>query len=218
MRLDRNSYGTLAAVYSVSAVIVAALFLWVKTPMIVWPLTALFFWFCLWQTAFFRVPRRERKGDDRKVSAVADGRIVIVEKAFEKEFLKRECLQVSIYMNFFDVHANFWPVDGTVIYYKYHPGAHFFAFKPKASEENEHTCTCVRTADGKDVFFKQIAGGFARRIVNYAEPGMQVRSGEQCGIIKFGSRIDFFLPVDCDVKVAVGDVMRACETIVADLG
>ena len=217
MKLDKNSRGTLALVYLLCAIALASLLVFVKIDWISWPLTALILWFCVWQTAFFRVPVRERCGSGTKVSAVADGKIVIVGKEFEDEFLMRECLHVCIYMNFFDVHSNFWPVDGEVTYYQYHPGAHALAFKPKASKENEHTCTCIRTAEGKEVFFKQIAGGFARRIVNYASLGMKVRAGEQCGIIKFGSRIDYFLPLDCKLEVGKGQVMRACETIIAEL-
>lgn len=217
MKIDNNSYGTLALVYGISAAIAALLFVFVKRPVIVWPAAALLLWFCLWQTFFFRVPRRRYDSDVNDVTSVADGRVVIIEKAFENEFLKKECIQVSVYMNFFDVHANFWPVDGEITYYRYHPGEHFFAFKPKASEENEHTCTCIHTADGKDVFFKQIAGGFARRIVNYAKVGDKVKAGEQCGIIKFGSRIDMFLPLDADIKTRLLDLTRACETVICKL-
>ena len=140
---------------------------------------------------------------------------MIVEKAFEKEFLKKECIQVSIYMNFFDVHANFWPVSGEVSYCKYHPGKYLLAFKPKAAEENEHFSTCLHNAYG-DVFYKQIAGTFARRIVSYSKEGLEVERGKQMGIIKFGSRIDMFLPLDADVKVKVGDLTRACETVIAE--
>ena len=218
MKLDKNSRGTLGIVYSLSGAAIAILAIFAGDhPWISLPLILLIIWFCVWQTAFFRVPERIHAGTGRKVSAVADGRICIIQKAYEGEYLKRECLQVCIYMNFFDVHANFWPVDGEITYYKYHPGAHALAFKPKASEENEHTCTCIRTADGREVFFKQIAGGFARRIVNYAEPGLQVKAGDQCGIIKFGSRIDYFLPLECDLKVEIGQLMRACETIISEI-
>ena len=115
------------------------------------------------------------------------------------------------------MYSNFWPVSGSVTYSHYYPGEHFLAFKPKASEENEHTCTAIRTPEGQDVFFKQIAGGFARRIVCYAQSGLQVAAGEQCGIIRFGSRIDIFLPVDAEILVRPGDQVRACETIIAKL-
>ncbi len=217
MRLDKNTYGTVLLVYAICAVLIFVLLRFVGPWWISWPLTAGLLWVCYWQTAFHMVPRRDKNGSSELVSAVADGKIVHVEKAFEKETLKRDCIMVSIYMDFWDVHANFWPVTGTVSYTMYNPGEHFLAFKPKASEENEHTCTCIRTAEGKEVFFKQLAGGFARRIVCYAKEGMDVQAGEQCGIIKFGSRIDIYIPLDAEVKVKIGDTVRACETIIAKL-
>lgn len=217
MKIDKNSYGSIALVYSLSAV-AAFLILFFCNILAVKLLVLIFLIaFCIWQTAFFRVPVREKAGSDKIVSAVADGSIVIVDKVFEPECLKSECIQVSIYMDFWDVHANFWPMTGEVTYSNYHPGKHFLAFKPKASLENEHTCTCVRNNYGQDVFFKQLAGGFARRIVSYATEGLGTKAGEQCGIIKFGSRIDMFLPVDAKICVNVGDKVRACETVIAEL-
>ena len=217
MRFDKNSTGTLLLVYAISAAVVAALFIFVKIKFVVWPAVTLILWFCIWQTCFFRIPARKAAGDGKRVSSVADGQIVILEKTFEEEYLKKECIQISVYMNFFDVHANFWPLTGEVTYYKYYPGAHIMAFHPKSSVLNEHTCTAIRTAEGKDIFFKQIAGGFARRIVNYANPGMATEAGHQCGIIKFGSRIDMFLPLDAKIKVSLGEYVRACETVIAEL-
>lgn len=217
MKIDRNSYGIIAGFYIGGAALIYVLLRYVDIPWLSWPLAAGIVWVCVWQTCFFRVPRRERHGSSRKVSSVCDGKVVIVEKAFESEYLMRECIQVSVYMNFFDVHANFWPVDGEVSHYTYYPGEHFLAFKPKASLENEHTCTCILTEDGNELVFKQIAGGFARRIVNYADSAGAVKAGEQCGIIKFGSRIDIFLPLDARVLVRPGDIVRACETILAEL-
>jgi len=217
MKLDKNSRGSLALVYVISAAVAALLILFVHSPWLLWPLLVIIAWFCIWQTMFFMVPVRKPVGTDKLVSSVADGRVVVAAKAFEPEMLKSEAIQVSVYMNFFDVHANFWPVSGEVVNYEYFPGKHFFAYHPKSSLENEHTCTLLRTPDGKQVLFKQIAGGFARRIVNYAQPGMKVTAGEQCGIIKFGSRIDIFFPLDADVKVKEGDLVRACETVLAEL-
>ncbi len=217
MKLDKNSRGSLALVYVISAVVAALLILFVHSPWLLWPLLVIIAWFCIWQTMFFMVPVRKPVGTDRLVSSVADGRFVVAAKAFEPEMLKSEAIQVSVYMNFFDVHANFWPVSGEVVNYEYFPGKHFFAYHPKSSLENEHTCTLLRTPDGKQVLFKQIAGGFARRIVNYAQPGMKVTAGEQCGIIKFGSRIDIFFPLDADVRVKEGDLVRACETVLAEV-
>ena len=177
MKLDKNSRGSLALVYVISAVVAALLILFVHSPWLLWPLLVIIAWFCIWQTMFFMVPERKPVGTDRLVSSVADGRVVVAARAFEPEILKSEAIQVSVYMNFFDVHANFWPVSGEVVNYEYFPGKHFFAYHPKSSLENEHTCTLLRTPDGKQVLFKQIAGGFARRIVNYAQPGMRVTAG-----------------------------------------
>ncbi len=217
MKIDRDSIGSLVLVYLIGAALIFVLLFFVRTPWIAWPLTALVLWFCIWQTAFFRVPERERTGTPRSVTSVADGKVVIVDKVFEPEHLKTECIQISVYMNFFDVHANFWPSDGEVTYYKYYPGKHLLAFAPKASEENEHTSVGLRLPGGDRILFKQLAGGFARRIVCYAREGMPVVAGAQCGIIKFGSRIDMYVPLGADVKVKVGDTVRACETVLAEL-
>ena len=165
---------------------------------------------------FFRVPLRMRTGGDNAVTSVADGKVVVIEKAYEPEFLRRECIQVSVYMDFYNVHVNFWPLDGRVTYYRYHPGKYLLAYLPKASELNEHTSVAMKTAYG-DIFFKQIAGTFARRIVSHAVPGNDVVKAEECGIIKFGSRVDMFLPLDADIRVSLGEYVRACETVIAEL-
>jgi len=217
MKLDRDSYGSVALAWLIGIVLTVPVFLLFRSPWVRWPVFAIVLVLVLWQTLFFRVPRRHRAGGARSVVSVADGRVVIVEKVFEPKYLDRECIQISVYMNFFDVHANFWPVDGEVVYYQYYPGEHFLAFKPKASEENEHSCVGVRTPFGKEIVFKQLAGGFARRIVCYARKGLAVKGGEQCGIIKFGSRIDMYVPLDARICVKVGDQVRACETVLAEL-
>ena len=183
---------------------------------IAFPLVALLIFFMGFVLFFFRVPSRRIPEGNSLVTAVADGEIVVLDRVYEPEFLKRECIQVSIYMDFFNVHVNFWPVSGEVTYYKYHPGKYFLAFLPKASELNEHTSVCMKTEYG-DVFFKQLAGTFCRRIECYAEPGKPESRGKQCGIIKFGSRIDMYLPLDADIKVSLGEEVRACETVIAVL-
>ena len=165
---------------------------------------------------FFRVPKRRTVPGDNVVTSVADGKVVVIDKVFESEYINGECLQVSVYMDFFNVHVNYWPVSGEVTYYKYHPGKYLLAFLPKASELNEHSSVGIRSAYG-DVFFKQLAGTFARRIVTYATPGSDEIKGRQCGVIKFGSRIDMYLPLDAEVKVQLGDYVKACETVIAEL-
>ena len=216
MKIDHNSYGSVALVYLIGGVLAALLVLFVHS-WVFWPLLVLILLIVGWQTAFFRVPRRFRAGGPHSVVSVADGKVVIVDKVFEPEFMKKECIQISVYMDFFDMHANFWPADGEVTYYRYYPGEHFLAFKPKASEENEHTCVGLRTTSGHDMLFKQLAGGFARRIVCYAQDGLPVKAGEQCGIIKFGSRIDMYVPLEAQICVKVGEQVRACETVLAEL-
>lgn len=165
---------------------------------------------------FFRVPDRKKVGGEEAVTSVADGKVVVIEKVYEPEYLKCECIQVSVYMDFFNVHVNFWPISGEVTYYKYHPGKYFLAYLPKASELNEHSSIGIKGAHG-EVFFKQLAGTFARRIVCYAKPGNIENKGDQCGIIKFGSRIDMYLPLDADIKVSLGEHVKASETIIAEL-
>ncbi|MBR2224318.1 MAG: phosphatidylserine decarboxylase family protein [Bacteroidales bacterium] len=218
LRIDKDSYGTILFSWVVCAVLI-----WLTAHCIhnLWvsiPISALFVIFMLFITWFFRVPDRmvPEYGNKRLVTSVADGKVVIAEKVFEKEFLQRDCIQISVYMDFFDVHCNFWPMDGKVIYYKYHPGKYFLAFHPKSSELNEHASSCLQNAYG-EVFFKQIAGTFARRIVCYSRPGSMENRGEQCGVIKFGSRIDMFLPLDADIRVKVGDKVRAVESVIAVL-
>lgn len=217
MRIDRNSYGTLALVYLISIAVLGILLVLKCSPWVLWPVILVILVFCVWQTYFFRVPQRTAAGDSKKVTSAADGEVVIIEKVFESEYLKRDCIQISVYMDFFDVHANFWPVTGKITYFNYHPGKHLLAFKPKASEDNEHTCTGILTPEGNELFFKQIAGTFARRIVCYASHCDEAVAGQQCGIIKFGSRLDVFLPLDAEIKVSLHEKVRAAETVLAIL-
>jgi len=218
IKIDEDSYGTILTSWCICAVLI---FLAARFIPIIWisiPLCAIMVVFMVFITWFFRVPNRSTPAtdDDHLVTSVADGKVVIVEKVFEKEYLKKDCIQISVYMDFFDVHCNFWPITGKVTYYKYHPGKYLLAFYEKASELNEHSTSVMENQYG-EVLFKQIAGTFARRIVCYSEPGKIEYRGDQCGVIKFGSRIDMFLPLDADIKVKVGDKVRAVESVLAIL-
>lgn len=217
MKIDRSSIFEVTVTVSVAALLIFLLLYNMKLAWFSWSASIVLAVLALFNLFFHRVPSRPKMGDDKKVTAVADGQVVILEKVFEGEWLKKEAMKVSIYMNFFDVHANFWPVTGTVKYYRYYKGKHFMAFKPKASEENEHSCTGIVTPAGREVFFKQLAGSYARRIVCYSQEGMETVAGEQCGIIKFGSRIDLYLPVDANIKIKLGDSVTACKTVIAEL-
>ncbi len=216
MKIHKDGFGTILLIWGLCGVLIFLCLNFIPFSIISYPLSAVFIFVMCFVFFFFRVPERETAQGDRLVTSVADGEVVIVDRVYEGEYLKSECIQVSVYMDFFNVHVNFWPVSGKVTYYAYHPGKYFLAFLPKASELNEHTSIAIRSEYG-EVFFKQIAGTFARRIVSYAIVGEGGTKGEQCGIIKFGSRIDMYLPLGTDIKVKVGDEVRACETVIAEL-
>ena len=214
--IHKDCYGTVLLVWSISLVFAFVILRFIPWTFISYPLAVIPMFFMGFVLFFFRVPDRQSIGADNDVTSVADGKIVVIDKVYEGEYLKSECLQVSIYMDFFNVHVNFWPVSGEVKYYKYHPGKYMLAFLPKASELNEHTSTAISSPYG-DVFFKQIAGTFARRIVCYAKPGSEEVKGTQCGLIKFGSRIDMYFPLDAEIKVKLGDYVKASESVIATL-
>lgn len=152
---------------------------------------------------FFRNPIRQFVSDENYIIAPADGKVVVIENVFEPEYLKKECKQISIFMSPINVHINRYPVSGTVQYAKYHPGKFLVAWHPKSSTENERTSVGVRTNAGKDVFFRQIAGALARRIVMYAKEGDIAQQQSEFGFIKFGSRVDIFIPLDAEVLVSI---------------
>ncbi len=214
--IHKDCYGTILLVWLICAPLAYLIMRFIPWPFISYPLCTIPMFFMGFVLFFFRVPSRVRVGADNQVTSVADGKIVVIDKVVENEYIKGECLQVSVYMDFFNVHVNYWPIDGNVTYYKYHPGKYMLAFLPKASELNEHTSVAVRSTYG-DVFFKQIAGTFARRIVCHANPGADVVKSDECGIIKFGSRIDMYLPLDAIIKVKLGDTVRGSETVIAEL-
>ena len=216
MTIHKDCIKTILKIWLVCGGLIFLLLYFVPWNFVSYPLSAFLLYFMGFSMFFFRVPKRNVVEGDKVVTSVADGEIVVIEKVFESEHLNRECIQVSVYMNFFNVHVNYWPVAGEATYYKYHPGKYLFAYLPKASELNEHTSIGMKSAYG-DVFFKQIAGTFARRIVFNGVVGEKVEKGQECGIIKFGSRIDMYLPLDADIKVELGQCVRACETVLAEL-
>ena len=214
--IHKDCYGTILLVWLICAPLAYLILRFIPWSYISYPLCIIPMFFMGFVLFFFRVPNRMKVGTDNQVTSVADGRVVIIDKVTENEFIKGECIQVSVYMDFFNVHVNYWPIDGEVAYYKYHPGKYMLAYLPKASELNEHTSVAVKSQYG-DVFFRQIAGTFARRIVCHAVEGNQILKADECGIIKFGSRIDMFLPLDAEIKVKLGENVRGSETIIAEL-
>lgn len=178
---------------------------------------SLLFWivfvFCV---QFFRDPARIVAGGEKSIVAPADGRIVVVEEA-DDPYLKRRALKVSVFMNVFNVHSNRTPVDCTVQQKWYIPGSFFNADLDKASLENERCALHLKTMDGRDVTCVQIAGLVARRILNYVDAGTRLTPGQRYGFIRFGSRVDLYLPLDSKVKVVIGEKVLASSTVLAEL-
>jgi len=166
---------------------------------------------------FFRSPNRKLTYDPRGIVAPADGKVVVIEKVFEKEFLKCECIQVSIFMSPLNVHVNRNPISGIVKYFKYHPGKYLVAWHPKSSELNERTTTVIQTDKGENILFRQIAGALARRICYYVKEGQKVKQAQEMGFIKFGSRVDVFLPLDATINVKIGEKTSGGQSVIARL-
>lgn len=166
---------------------------------------------------FFRVPHRIPKTGDDIILCPADGKVVVIEKTFEPEYLKEEVIQISVFMSPFNVHKNWYPISGEVEYYQYHPGKYLVAWHPKSSTENERSTTVIRRKDGKKILVRQIAGILARKICCYVKPNIHVNQGDELGFIKFGSRVDIFLPLDAEIKVKLNDKVTGSQTILAIL-
>ena len=155
---------------------------------------------------FFRSPRRSFKGNrDNVVVASADGKVVALEETYEDEFLHCRCIQLSVFMSVLNVHANWFPVDGKVLYVKHHSGRFMSAYLPKSSTENERSTVAIEARNGQTIVMRQVAGALARRIVTYAAPGEPASIEDHMGFIKFGSRVDLYLPLGTEIYVKLGD-------------
>jgi len=166
---------------------------------------------------FFRSPFITINKDETQVLCPADGKVVVIEETTETEYLKDKRIQISVFMSPINVHINRNPISGVVKYFKYHPGKYLVAWHPKSSTENERTTVVTENSAGTQVLFRQIAGALARRIVWYVKEGDTVTQGDQFGFIKFGSRVDIFLPLGTKVNVAIGEVVKGGKTVLAEL-
>jgi len=184
--------------------------IWIVLPVMV--VSIVFYSLVLW---FFRNPLRKRIDNQLEIIAPADGKVVVIEKTQENEYFNDERIQISVFMSPLNVHSNKYPVSGKVKYYKYHPGKYLVAWHPKSSTENERTTVVLETENGEEILVRQIAGAVARRIVCYAKENTNVKQGDELGFIKFGSRVDVFLPLKADVKVHLDDMVKANYTTLA---
>lgn len=174
--------------------------------------SAILYSFVFW---FFRFVSRITIDDENSIIAPCDGKVVVIENSIEDEFLKKECIQISIFMSPLDVHMNWFPVSGKVVYKKMHRGSHLVAWAPKSSTHNERSTVVLETSSGQQVLVRQIAGAVARRVVCYAREGKYERQNGHLGFIKFGSRVDLFIPKDANVKVELNEKVVGTQTVIA---
>lgn len=217
MYIHKKGYGVITTVFVVAAIIVALIFffvpklLWLQLLISLVPL-AIF----IWSITFFRVPtNRTTTIEKDAIVSAADGEVVVIEEVEEKEYFHDKRIQISIFMSAYNVHVNWFPINGIVSYYKYHPGKKLFAINPKSSELNERNTLVVKDEQGREVLFRQIAGVMARRIICNVDKGATAKVGEEFGLIRFGSRVDFFLPLDAKVNVKIGDKVRGKISVLA---
>jgi phosphatidylserine decarboxylase len=204
----------------ISLILVGGLFLlidFIEIPWLIKTLQIGLLVFFILILQFFRNPQRHTQHNDTHVISPVDGKVVVFEEVEEPEYFKDKRLQVSIFMSPINVHVTRYPVGGKVVFSKYHPGKYLVAWHPKSSEENERTTVVVENQKIGKVLYRQIAGALARRIVNYAKKDMNVVQGNDAGFIKFGSRVDLFLPLDSKLKVNLDQKVKGGETIIAEL-
>ena len=183
---------------------------WIKLTILI--ITILLFFLIV---QFFRNPRRNTILDDATVVAPVDGKVVVIEEVFEKEYFKDQRLMISVFMSPINVHVTRHPISGVVRYSKYHPGKYLVAWHPKSSEENERTTVVVENEVAGEVLYRQVAGAMAKRIVNYAKEGDTVVQGSDSGFIKFGSRVDVFLPLTTNIEVKLNQKVKGGLTVMA---
>jgi phosphatidylserine decarboxylase len=216
MKINKEGY----IIILVSALIIAGL-LWILDYLIPiqWIVAILglmggiLFFLIIW---FFRMPPRTPLMDINKIIAPSDGKVVIIEKVHEPEYFNDERIQVSIFMSPLNVHAQWYPIKGKVKYYKYHPGKYLVAWHPKSSTLNERSTLVLENEKGTEILVRQIAGAVARRIVTYSEVGQYCDQGQEFGFIKFGSRIDLFLPLDSKIIAKIGDKTQGSLSTIAE--
>ena len=218
VKIHKEGTNIIAALFLILAVICLPVYLFVRPLFVAVALTVVCVFIFLLVVRVFRSPIRYYKGKrENVVVSSVDGTVVALEEVFEDEFLHAKAIQLSVFMTVFNVHANWFPVDGKVEKVVYHPGRFRAAYLPKSSTENEHSSILIRAKSGEQILVRQIAGALARRIVTYAAAGDEADISTHLGFIKFGSRVDIFLPLDADIKVKIGDKTTGGITEIAYL-
>jgi phosphatidylserine decarboxylase len=215
--IHREGYQWLLISFSITALISVGYYFSVLPPLIGIPLLGLSLFVFVVLLQFFRVPHRNPGTDPHLLYAPSDGKVVVVENTNEEEWLNSDCIQVSVFMSPINVHINWYPLNGIVEYFKYHPGKYLVAWHPKSSVLNERSSVGIRVFNGEKILIRQVAGVLARKICCYAKVGDSVNAGHEYGFIKFGSRVDLYIPKEWEVLVKPGDVVVGAETPLAIL-
>ncbi len=217
MILHKAGYSLLLKILIILILLNCCTFYFIDNRTIVYIILGISIFFYLLTVNFFRFPNRHITLDDKTILAPADGKIVVIEETEETEYFKDRRIQVSIFMNIFNVHINWFPVNGIIKYFKYHKGNFAAAYLPKSSTENERTTIVIESNNGQTILMRQIAGAMAKRIVSYATVGGVARQNQHAGFIKFGSRVDLFLPLDTQIKVKLGQKTVGSQTLIGEL-
>ncbi len=215
MRLHKKGYNIILITFFVLALLSFAT--WYFIPWKILQILIYFGFFVefIWTMSFFRVPKRVVISNENHIISSAYGKIVAIEEVDETEYFNDRRIMISVFMSPFDIHVNWYPFDGKVIYTKYHKGKFLVAYNPKSSIDNERNSLVLEKEPGKAVLIRQIAGIMARRIISYAKKGDTAVQGQEFGIIQFGSRVDFFLPIESKVNVKMGQKVKAQKTVIA---
>lgn len=216
MKIHKEGFGVIAvSILILGAIFAANYFFLCHIQWLFWVLTAGCVVMLFLVIQFFRVPKRIVKQDENVILCPADGKVVVIEEVVETEYFKEKRRQISIFMSPLNVHAQWNPISGNTTYYKYHEGSYLVAWHPKSSTENERSTVVTKHPNGQEILFRQIAGAVARRIKCYAKEGEQVEQGDEFGFIRFGSRVDVFLPLNCEINVKIDQKVTGQATILA---
>lgn len=215
MKLHKEGFKIIPAAFGILAIIDVVVYLLLKNTVVFYFLMAASLVLALLVAYFFRVPNRKANVNENHILAPADGKIVVIEPVFEKEYFKDERIQISIFMSPLNVHQNLAPVGGEVVYVNHIPGHFHCAFVAKSSEENERCSTVFRMKNGTEILSRQIAGAVARRIITYKKPGDVIEQGQEYGFIRFGSRVDVFVPKDAKINLKLNQKSTGGKTILA---
>ena len=216
MTIHREGFRTIGITALIFGIInlISISYLGTCCPRIAGTIFGLTLFFFLFIISFFRIPNRTLTINDNQIICPADGKVVVIEEVFEEEYFKDKRLQVSIFMSPINVHVTRYAASGKIKFSKYHPGKYLVAWHPKASTENERTTVVIETEAFGEILYRQIAGALARRIVNYAEEGQEVTQGDDAGFIKFGSRVDIYLPLGTKVDVKLQQKAVGNQTVI----